>query len=615
MITWPNYTYRIVSALFLVSVLLGCCRPVYEADQNHSHPIPASVTLDGDPQWQKRLAFWLDVGYMETDEIAAFASISPDLLSQPNLYTTYGSVGILAELEEEIPNAHAIGAWINTLKEQRGAYDDPLNELPLIVETYWAVATLHRLGIAPLNPEDTVAFVESLQRDDGFFAPDMSLGGAEEEENLVATQFAIDTLLLLRTPSTDETLQKSAKALQEYLTFHLDDVSPSLANRAFTQFVAAARALAMIDPSAVPEDVGPLLLSASGSLSSLPETALMPGFVNDLLDVIERIERSADIPAQLKRDVAARVLPSLDRSRGQAFSPVSIDPVLTYEAIKLIERVDSSFLDSDDLLQGLARYRIEKGWITFVIPDPNPQATYCALVIARQIGFDDYDAAKVGAYLEQFVQMDERVSDSGDSYFAWLGLVLLDQKPDDERVSRLKETAISKVQRLPEDSGAYGELVPLALLAKAMGWDLPDAVRERISRTLQQESAADLHGMRQIYGFTILQSVSGADVIPPETIEEKVLALWSSEGGFKIVPGAPAPDIPATLLALKTLALIHRSEAVDPEVVTDFVWSCKGEYGFNYVPSQWAGQLPATSSVGADLFVTYEGLAILAMLS
>jgi len=615
MIAWPNYAYMLISALLLVSALVSGCRPVCEAGPNNSNPIHANATLDGDSQWQKQLAFWLDVGYMETNEIAAFASISPDLLRRPNLYATYGTVGILAELEEEIPNTQAIGVWITSLKDQRGAYNDPLNELPLIVETYWAIAALYRLGVAPHNPEDTVAFVNSLQRDDGFFVPDMSLGGAEEEQNLVATQFAIDTLLLLHTSPSDESLQRSAKALKEYLESHLDGVSPSLANREFTYFVAAARALAMIDPSAIPAGVESLLPSALGDASSLPETSLMPGFINDLLDVIELMGFSEDIPTKLKHYIAEHVLPSLARSREQEFTSGSLDPILTYETIKLIERAEVSFPDSAGLLQSLARYRIENGWITFVIPKPNPQSTYCALVIAQQIGFNDYDAAKMGAYLRQFVQPGEETISASDSYFAWLGLVLLDQKPDDVIMRRLKEAAISKMRELPEGSNAYGELLPLALLAQTMNWDLPDSMRERIARTVRQDSAADLYRIGQIYGISILQSISGVEVVSPKKVEEKVLALWSSEGGFKAAPGAHAADIHSTFLALKTLSLIHRSKVVDPEVVTNFVWSCKDDYGFNYMPLQLVEQLPETSGVEADLFVTYEGLEILNMLS
>ena len=620
--TWPktmtNHKYNLLLVLLIISVIVGSgCQSPHEAAKVSVESGNLDIVLD-DPQWREQLAFWLDIGYTEGDVTASFASISPDILRQPNLYATYGAVGILTQLGEEVQNPQAIGMWVESLRNEQGAYDDPLNEFPLIVETYWAVATLNRLGIAPHNSEETVAFIRSLQRDDGFFVPDLSLGGPEEEQNLVATRFAINTLFALRTTLANEMLQKGAKALAAYLTSHLAGVSPDLTNKKATYFIGAARSLAEIDPSIMPEDVQLFLQRAVDKVPSLPENPLAAGFVNDLLDAVDLVELSEaeTSPGSLSHYVTERVLPSLTIQGGYEFVPGSLDPILTYEAIKLVRRVGVSFPRSDDLLQNIGRYRIEDGWITFVVPRSNPQSTYCALAIAQQIDYDRYDPAKVGAYLKQFIQPEEEMLSLTDVYFALLGLALLGQEPDEQTLQSLREVAISKMQRLPEDDDASDELLAFALLAKTLNWELPASLRERIVQAIRQEGAvAVTYGIERIHRLTILQLVAGEEIIPPEKIYEDVWALLSNEGGFKAVTYAPAPDLRATLLALQTLSYIHRINAVDQEAVVNFVLSCKSDYGFTYVPLYLIEQSPEDSGVDSDLFVTREGLAILTMFS
>lgn len=606
-----------VIALLLIWGLIGSsCQSPHKTAETRTESDTLSVLL-ADHQWQSNLAFWLSIGYEENDTTASFASISPDFLRQPNLYTTYGMVGILTEMGEKVENPRAIAEWVDSLRNEQGAYNDSgprdLNSYPLVIETAWAVITLNNLGIPPHNPGQTVAFIRSLQRDDGLFHPDTSIGGPEEEQALVATHYAIKALLTLGIDLAHAShLRGTQEALVDYLAAHPIGASPDLMARESRYFIEAAWSLAQIDPSAVPEEVRLSLQRALNKVPSLPGETLSIAHLDllpDILDIAESIGLpDAGIkPGPLERYVTDRVLPQLRAEGGYAFTPAASDPILTYKAVEFLRRMGVLFPYPEDVLQGVARYRIENGWITFVRPMPNPQSTYYALAIAQQIGYDHYDPAKVGRYLRQFLRRGRKSLRLRDVYFALRGLKLLGQQPDQRTLRELRAKAISKMQE--SANGAGGELLELAQLARTLDWKLPGLVQDQVVQTLGQ--LGPIPKTMQIMHFhelTVLQSVAGVEVLPPEKIREKVLALWTREGGFKTSSNAPMPDLHATFLALDTLSLLHHDSAVDQKAVIKFVLSCKADYGFNYIPSHLIEKFP---SAGPSLGVTYAGIKIL----
>ena len=120
-------------------------------------------------EWTQNLRRWLDLAYSESDNFAGFGDLGSDQITAPNLYITRGAVQILRYLGVKVEDPQPIGAWINSLANDQGAYDDPLNHAPLMLETYWAVTTLKTLGILPCEPTKTMSFVLGLQGDDGLF--------------------------------------------------------------------------------------------------------------------------------------------------------------------------------------------------------------------------------------------------------------------------------------------------------------------------------------------------------------------------------------------------------------------------------------------------------------
>jgi len=600
------HTYRrVLFVLLLVCPLATGCLPAGDlASRDLSSPYLEDALNDA--EWREQLESLLIIGYAENPRMASFASLNPDLLETPNLYATYGSVGILTELGIEVEGQDEVARWLNSLRNEQGAYDDPANDFPLVIETYWAVATLQNLGAEIEEPEETVAFVRSLQdSSDGLFAPDASVGGPEEEQKLFTTTYAINTLRILGTPAAESALERCKGALRDYVASQVSGLSPQIGDNETAFFMGVAGHLAKIDPTALPEEVEAFVQSVLEDVPSLPGSSMLYGVLDNLLDLVVFGELSS-------REAAVETIQSYVREHilPQLTDPKGIDPYLTYIAVRLAERVDVSVPHPSSLEQLLSRYRIESGWMVFVIPSPNPQATYAALGVAKLLQFDDYDPEKVAEYLKQFIRPNRERLDLMSAYYAWQGLELLEREPSEGTMETFRDAAISHLEGLIDSGdGVEYELFAFSLLARSCQWEVPDFIKEEVERVLEDFDADGPYRMRTLHLYSVLQSLLEEEPISPETIETLVFSLSTETGGFKPVLGSSVADVPATFGALRTLALLDRIDAVDLDKVKDFTLSCKDDYGFSYVSSTAREEDP--ESLGSDLVVTYEALQIL----
>ena len=130
-------------------------------------PATGKQILPSNPYKNKEVARnmfnWLGLAYSESEEFAGFGPLLEKARTEIDLYTTFGAVYSLHYLEEDIRKPQLIGEHINSLLTDRGAYDCPRNNAPLLYETYWAVATLEVIGVPPQVPERTAAFLLSFR--------------------------------------------------------------------------------------------------------------------------------------------------------------------------------------------------------------------------------------------------------------------------------------------------------------------------------------------------------------------------------------------------------------------------------------------------------------------
>ncbi len=604
--------HNLLITCLCISLLLVECRPL-KPDQSHRANEPGDASLDR--QWRDNLIRWLDVSYVEEADRAAFASVDLRFLRRLNLYTTYGMTGILVTAGENIEDAAAIRDWLFSLQGENGAFDDPLNDLPSLVETYWAISILDNLNTGFPNKDGIVQFVCSLQGTDGFFHPDASLGGSQEEQAIVATAYAVKILLLADTNGTVPCLQKTHATLVSYLQSHL----PREFSLKKVQYFIASSTLAQLAPRNIPAVFVSDFEHALAKVPSLSTDPAALSHVTELYNIATSLDltKTKNVQGNLQQYIVNRLIPVFEDQTGYAWASGPPDPMLTYLTIKLFHGAGIDYPHQSDLLHMFSKYRVRNGWLTIVHPVPDPEATYYALWVAHQIGYVNYDGIRVSAYFRSFVQPHTAPEiDLRDVYFAVQGLAALNQSLEEQPRLALQKMAESKFIRLSNEERDR-QILWLVRNAGALEWKLSNTLQEQISQNIHQRSSLlSSYRMRDVYEIFLLQTVSGIRLIPSEQILARVLDLKSDQGGFTTKRTAPSPDIHSTRLALEILLALHSLEKIDRETTKNFVRSCQDDFGFNIVPvSAIAAHPEVYNNLSPDFSSTYDGFRILQILS
>jgi hypothetical protein len=569
-----------------------------------------------DQAWIDRLGFWLAVGYTEIDDQASFASISVDLARTPSIYATYGALRILQALGEAPSEPAQIAAWIDSLRRSDGAYDDAQLDLPLLVETYWAIESLRMLDAPADGTGDTIRFVLSLQQTSGAFAPGGDIGGPPQEQELVATHYALELLLDLCPSHCSDALNKGSLFLREYLLSQppadaLDFTSPEI-----TYQVGAARSLARLDPGSVPPQVLLLLEQSAPHLADLPGNPDTYALADLLLDAAEYLglEDSMSI-ATAARTLAARSLVQDIRTQAASGATPPFDPMVMGNMVKLAARLVLAIPEREALLNGIGRYRISKGWTSFILPFTDPSSTCYALALSQALGRQTYNAQKVAAYARRILQSSMQVPNPAEALAALNMLKLLRQEPEQGSLATLREAMFAELSRSNSETTLVDPTSFLEL-AYALRWEIPAEIRNKLRQTLQGEMPSEgSPPIQTLYGLALLNALAGRAGPDTHWIAQQVMALSTAGGGFLSSPQAPLPDLHATSLALKTLAILDQQGMLDLDALHAFVLSCKDDFGFNYLPLELIRENPeAYGNVQPDLRITHEALKLLAFL-
>jgi len=364
--------------------------------------------------------------------------------------------------------------------------------------------------------------------------------------------------------------------------------------------------LARIDPARLPAGTDRFLQKCAGEVGALPGSPMLFGEVNDLMDALD-FDRFSGISvpqASLRSYVRQRVVPFLRSGKGNG-EPV--DPLLAYQAARLLRRsgLDESIPES--LREQMDRYRIESGWITFVHPMPNVDSTCSAMVIARHIGFTGYDRKGVASYLRRYVSSAGAGNASvWDVYCAVLGLEEMGQGLDSE-TSKILERAMLE----SSTTARSRDLAEIALIGETLGWEFPNEVRDRFAQAAEQTKAGmTTPNMKRLFDVVVLQKTAGRNVLSEEEVKRDLESLWSARyGGFKIRPEAPVSDVGSTFSALWISRLLSLPvDRRERESILRFLASCKYDYGFGFVPSdsEYASEAGADFSATAKAFPTLE---------
>jgi hypothetical protein len=394
-----------------VIILFSLVVPVSCASRENTQPLYWQK-LREDKGWVDSLNQYLDLAYVEASDIAAFISPSSATDLQPALYSTYSVFRILESIGAEILNQEKIIQYIDSLRNQNGAYIAlTTNPYPL-TEVNQALTVLIGLGGEPQSADVTADYILSCLYEDGTFLTNP--GGAitlpeKDTSRRITLGTAAAVYSLKKLGQTDKIPQATQAVIRAEIDSKLaaDTPYPDLTESVAWNILAAIEVLANIDPLLVTEHDREFVVFALNGLLDIPEMVeyvyLFPARANRLLDIAEITGLSVtdNTLDGIRNKLQEKVFPQQNHFGG--FGPeTTIEPLMTSENVILSQRLGLDYPDLAVLLIEIEKHWMGNGWSTFYenkIVSSSYIFTHYALEIARFSGFDRYDREKVSSYL------------------------------------------------------------------------------------------------------------------------------------------------------------------------------------------------------------------------
>lgn len=583
-------------------------------------PATGKQILPSNPYKNKEVARnmfnWLGLAYSESEEFAGFGPLLEKARTEIDLYTTFGAVYSLHYLEEDIRKPQLIGEHINSLLTDRGAYDCPRNNAPLLYETYWAVATLEVIGVPPQVPERTAAFLLSLQTDDGLFRFDQKL-----ETPSLATLLAVKTLQKLggkRIPSVKTPLNRAetgvSKVVEELAQGNWRAFDTTKTNR----LLNALYVLALLNSEAVPQE-GKTVLDYY--LEKIPHRSVSLSDakgVNNILDMAKAVDLITPSEVQNLSGLKSyldQLRSSPETSKLGGYSHYCrwagrVDPTVTWDSVRLFARVGRPYPGRDELVESLDKYRIEKGWITGTVPCPNVDDTYYGFRVAQTIGWEDYNSEKMVAYA-QSVLRDPATKDVHDLYWAARLMVALGENK--ERVKSVLKNSLANVSK----GCLKNQIRSLVSLLEEFNLTFSSSINRLLHK--EAKDLTDILTSREwwiehVHRLALIQKILDQRLLPPDRLEEMIWTLQTDErgGGFKPHRLASSPSLTSTYRALKTLKVLGalgKLSAEDVEDLRSYIHSCQTGYGFTWgAPEKSSESTLHSNFLGIDTLQLLDSL-------
>jgi len=575
---------------------------------------PCAPTGAYDPNWVSSLDMWLEAAYSESGDRAGFGDVGSDRVSTPNLYSTYGSILSLRSLGIVVDAAESVGTWINTLLDEQGAYDDPLNNAPPTLETYWALATLQALGVEPIAPIRTTGFVLSLQRSNGLFRSDFEAPDSQYED-IASTSLCLEILRMAGRGTEQLALEAAQVAAQgaaqimEKLLADCDGDWRRLGGTDAEELRALVGLLAAASPAQLHEQGKAALLYYLGQIPNTATGFLGPVLINSVLDAAEGADLITEdsVPGLpgLREYLLTRIRPEIESLGGYGWEQdmaAKLDPVMTWPTVLLFSRARLEYPARDQLVETLGKYRRSEGWSTFAIVIPTMEFTFFGVEIAQEICWPGFSPEKVLAYAIDVLESLD--ADPSNLYFA-LRVATGVGASGPGLASAVREAA----ERLSV-TGIDGRDVLLVSLLVELGIPLPPGIADMLREMAGQMAASLSRSLRMetVRALVLIQRTLGEEWLKAEDLEKLIDSLKAEGAGYRIVPESPAPDLKSTALALESLWQLGRWRGIDVPAVSLFVLSCQREYGFAWTPT---GSILGSDP---DLYSTYVALDTLHLL-
>jgi len=587
-----------------------------------------------DEEWVADLSQMLDLCYVEESEIAGFSQMEATRLMAPTLYSTWSVMGIVKDLGQEVEDPVQIADWVNSLRDDRGFYHDPLDHMQSTEETLFAISVLTNLGIEPEDVDSTVSYLLSLQDDDGLFRHDHDLekgaplSKTRERKISYGTYWVVETLCLLNR-SNEKALEKTKLTLIEEINSKLPEGEPFPAvwEDEVGKIIAAISILAKLDSSLVTETARNFIAESLKNASSLPDHLILGvNRINNLLEIGELLKLPEANLESIRKDIEGylteKIFP-LQGSRGGFEFGGSIEPAMTFFVVHLTSKLYLEYPYKELLLDEVERYRVDGGWVTFYSLELEEKSPYIfwTLEVANAIGYTNYNHDKIATYLRK--ELNNPDLGIWYMYYTVLALKSLNGSLSRKEISIAEESAIKLAAWLPDDlssSPHFSDYPLFVLLMAEIGSELPEELDFKMKQIAEQAMTAMIEkevsdGPVMLYYIWKMQGNDG-EVLSRETALDLLDSFYTDYGGYLVSDDSwiPAddlkrPGVHATLYAVRLLTDMGES-LPDKQKTLDFVMSSKYEYGFDIAPIAIVG-----GRSWPDILSTYVALTVLKDLS
>lgn len=636
--------------LLLVIVILftnGCYSTSFKRQVFFTEYFPQNIPKQIPNWWRVNLSQYLRLSYIENGDESAFGGLGNDVFS-PNLYSTYAAVGILDNLSSPIEDSKSVIKWIQSLQDKKGVFYDKSTLAQPIEQTYWAISTLQKLNFSPPNFQNLLQFLKNYEQNNGLFIFSNTAGKESVETGISQTYFVISILRLLKIKpkiaSKIFNFKTLAKTLQIYIRDHAS-TNVALNDLRSGYLISAIFELSYIDVDLMPSVSYEWLSSKILEIDTLPYGVQYISLVNNLTEALDSLKiNSKDVAIRISTYLEQKVLPNQNTSGGFGFGKNDwnfIEPMVTYEAIKLFKASNISYYPNiDKLIENLKAHRVKNGWIKFITFEPSVQATYYAVLLAKENGdIKKYPIKKLEKYLEGTIgDLAKSITTSKNSngirtvkisdiseklkklYYAVATYNLLEKHIPTKLRTQVINLEKTLIKELPPSSEKSDILVSAEAFSYFIhtfnilqiwpsdSFGLLNEIREitnRLAYTIKDEQAFN---MKTLFEFYILNSVIRFYDLHEGNensfIIENALSILNTGNGFKMSPQLNIPDVHSTYLGLWLIGNISGNlTTLNTDEVIKFVMASQAEYGFYYVPQR--------SDSGSDLRVTYEALWII----
>ena len=480
---------RVISGILGIIVLGNCILFPLGCKNNVTNSYYRALLAD--EVWANNLKNLLALSYVEEPDRAAFVGFATREIL-PTIHTTRDILRIYQTLGKSVENPEALIAFINSMQTNQGFFTDLLVnyrvERPFpLYDTYLALDTLATLGTLPENPEMVIHYLLSLQIEDGTFNGNrLSLSTTRLGRLSNDTALIVKSFMLM---GKEECIPNHiANIVREEIINNLqpDKEFPTFEDEVTFRLVGLIELLALLSPEDIPESAKDFIKYLMLNFHEMPvHLVIGVGMIENLMDIgitLRMPEIHDNEVLKSFREYIVNGIFSLQNTSGGFGPNRTIEPFTTANILVITCRLGLEYPNLNVLLKNIETHRLDNGWAKFVdcmVDASSCNFTYWAIQIGNLIGFTDYNPEKVRQYFEEV--LSDNTATLHDIYYAVKGLKLLNQKLTTKQQLLGQANIVRLAGTLNPTNTASMQFAYAVLLSQELGFQYSQAINRTIN--------------------------------------------------------------------------------------------------------------------------------------